>query len=785
MRAERVERGRLQSAWVRYSFGVLMVALALGTKVLVSPLTGWGAPYVLFFAAMLVTSLFAGTGPGILVLLICMPLGAYLFVVRSGTPASEAFSQAFLFLLDGVVILYLTALTRKRRETLDTANHELSVLRDDAETAINRTREVIELAPDAYFLADLDARFTDANQAACRMLNYRRDELVGKTIFDIIPPEAASRLKVVRDQLLVPGATHQAEWELVGANGSLVPVEVSANILADGRWQAFIRDITERKHIEDQRKLLLAREQEARRQTELTNAQLRESEERFRLTIDGAPIGMALVEFDGHFVRVNRALCEITGYSADELTALRFQDITHPDDLDKDLTIAKRLAGGEIPRYQFEKRYIRKDKKTVDVLLSVSTLHRDGEARSYFITQVEDITERKRAEHALRLSEAKFSGIVSIAADAIISVDPEQRITIFNAGAEKIFGYRAADVIGSQLERLIPERFRSAHREHFAAFVASDEAARTMGTRRDIFGLRKDGHEFPAEGSISKIAVGDQRFFSVVLRDITERKQVEAALQRAVSARDDMLRIVAHDLRNPLSAIMMQASAMERPWGEPERRDPQPRQVIMHAATRMNQLIQDLLDVALAETGRLRISPKRISASDLVRDAVAMEEPIAAAAEQTIRFHIQEGVGDMWGDRQRLLQVFENLIGNAIKFSKAGGSIVVSAAMQQDEVRFSVSDTGAGMAPETAERVFDRFWHAAGVKRAGAGLGLAIVKGIVEAHGGRVWLDTDLGRGSTFFFTIPVSPRQPPSAGPTRSREGGRRSRDRSARAKR
>src|SRR4029077_14873263 len=153
------------------------------------------------------------------------------------------------------------------------------------------------------------------------------------------------------------------------------PVEVSANILRDGRWQAFVRDISERKRIE---------------------RTLQESEERFRLTVDEAPIGMALVALDGRFVRVNRALCELIGYSSDELTGLTFQAITHPDDLDGDLALLGQLNRGEIPRYQLEKRYISKDGMIVDIMLSVSILcDREGTAL-YYIAQIEDITERKR-----------------------------------------------------------------------------------------------------------------------------------------------------------------------------------------------------------------------------------------------------------------------------------------------------------------------------------------------------------------------------------------------------
>ncbi|HEY7235064.1 MAG TPA: PAS domain S-box protein [Gemmatimonadaceae bacterium] len=911
MRVEDLVRGdvRVEGTIARYAVGVGSVAAALILRMLLTPLTGRGAPFVLFFAAMLVTSLLAGLGPALVALLISLPLASFVFVVSAGYSISQAAFQAALYLVDGLIIIYLTTLATRRRQNLQDANRMLQSANEERVRALTRMRETIDLAPDAYFLADLGARLTDVNQAACRLLGYDRDELVGKTIYDIIPREDAARLNAVKIELLKPGRVIKSEWSLKLKDGTFVPVEVSANILPEGRWQAFIRDISERKRIEDvrqvfvalldnssdfigiadptgkpiyvnaagrrmvglpadfpveqlqiqefypaelrsfvadeilktmiergqwsgetqfrnfrtntpipvsdthfmirdakgerilgmgtvtrdisearriadEREKLLAQEQLARQQAESANTQLRESEERFRLTLEGAPIGMALAALDGRFVRVNQALCEITGYSADELTQMKFQDITHSDDLDTDVGLADKLARGEIPRYQLEKRYVRKDGSLVDVMLSASVLRAQDGAARYYIKQAEDITARKRALDALRLSEAKFSGIVSIAADAIISVERDQRITIFNEGAERIFGYAKDEVIGTTLDRLIPERFRAAHRDHFAGFAAGEESARTMGERREIFGLRKNGEEFPAEASISKVSVNGAMLLSVVLRDVTSRKSVEEALRRAVTARDDVLGIVAHDLRNPLSTIMMQASLLERPGPEPERRDQTPRLVIARSTARMNHLIQDLLDVAVVEAGQLlKVERERLSVADLVRDAIETQATLASSSGLDLRADVGQDVHDIWGDRHRLLQVFENLIGNALKFTAEGGRVTVGAVLKDKEVVFSVADTGSGIAPESLTHVFDRFWQASTrAGRLGAGLGLPITKGIVEAHGGRIWVESTLGRGTTFFFTIPSLTADESPSGVKRPLESTRRKDERRTR---
>ena len=715
-RRRSLEGFRIRSALGRYSFAIAMVLAGLGLRLLLTPLTGRGAPFALFFSAALVTSFVAGVGPALLVVAISVPLALYLFVLPAGYPTHQALFLAALYAANGLIIVYVTVLMRR---------------------AQSRVSDTLELAPDAYFLADLRGRFITVNEAACRLLGYEQNELIGKAIFDLIPLDQATRLDERKTALLRPGSVLTDEWVLKRKDGTFVPVEVSANILEEGRWQAFVRDISERRRDE---------------------ARLRESEERFRLTIDEAPIGMALVALDGRFERVNRVLCEITGYSADELTRLTFQDITHPDDLATDVEAARRLAAGEITRYQREKRYIRKDRSIVDIMLNVSILRdADGRTRSY-ISQIEDITARKRADRALRSSEAKLSGIVSIAADAIITVDPQQRITIFSEGAERIFGYAKNEVIGTQLERLIPDRFRAVHHKHFARFAESTDTARTMGERTAIFGLRKNGEQFPAEASIARVTTGDATLFSVVLRDVTARKATEEALKRAIAARDEVLGFVAHDLRNPLSAILMQATLLERPAPDPERRDQKAKELIIRSAKRMNRLIQDLLDVATMEAGQFKVESSRLSASDLVGEAVEAHEMPAAASSVELRVDVPDDVPAIWGDRNRLLQVFENLISNAIKFTAAGGSITVAASPRNSDVLFSVADTGAGIDQEHLAHIFDPFWQAATrERRLGAGLGLPITRGVVEAHGGELWVESHVGQGSTFFFTIPIA----------------------------
>ena len=190
-----------QKTIFRYLFSVVAVASAFALRMWLVRLTGMGAPFVMFFAAVLVTSLLAGVGPGICALLISMPLASYTFVMRAGYPRFQTFFQALLFATDGSVVIYLTYLMKKGRQALQEANQQLRQANEEITKSMARTREVIELSPDAFFQADLEARFTDVNQAACRLLGYDRDELLGKTVFDVIPLEDAARLKAIRAEL--------------------------------------------------------------------------------------------------------------------------------------------------------------------------------------------------------------------------------------------------------------------------------------------------------------------------------------------------------------------------------------------------------------------------------------------------------------------------------------------------------------------------------------------------------------------------------------------------------
>ena len=226
--------------------------------------------------------------------------------------------------------------------------------------------------------------------------------------------------------------------------------------------------------------------------------------------------------------------------------------------------------------------------------------------------------------------------------------------------------------------------------------------------------------------------------------------------EASIDAREQVLKIVSHDLRNPLHTISMCASLMLELPMPPEKQAEQ-LQRIRRAGERMNRLVQDLLDVAKLEAGRVAINARLVAVGPLVNEAVSMLAPLAE--EQGLRLDavVADGLQQIVADEGRVIQVLSNLVGNAVKFTPAGGTITIRAEDAPGGVRFSVSDTGVGMTPEQLSKLFGQIWQANPADRRGIGLGLSIAKGIVEAHGGRIWVESQPGVGTTFHFTLSSS----------------------------
>jgi PAS domain S-box-containing protein len=376
-------------------------------------------------------------------------------------------------------------------------------------------------------------------------------------------------------------------------------------------------------------------------------------------------------------------------------------------------------------------------------------------------TQVGRVIERARAEEALRLSEAKFAGIISISSDAIVSIDEDQRIVFYNQGAEQTFGYAAEQVMGERVEMLIPEQHRADHEARVREFGDSPVAARRMGERGQISGCRWSGEVFPADASISKLEVDGKRLYTAVLRDVTERVRAEDALARQAQelARsnadlEQFAYVASHDLQEPLRMVASYTQLLARRYRG--KLDDDAHEFIGYAVdgvTRMQALIGDLLAYSRVGKGGGAVERADLEAVfqrtlDVLRTAIDESgAQVTAGPLPTVE-----------ADPVQMGQVLQNLVGNGLKFHRAEPPRVhVSAERKDEEWVISVRDDGIGIAPEYAQRIFVIFQRLhTRAEYAGTGIGLAICKKIVERHGGRIWVESAEGQGSTFFFTLPA-----------------------------
>jgi PAS domain S-box-containing protein len=368
---------------------------------------------------------------------------------------------------------------------------------------------------------------------------------------------------------------------------------------------------------------------------------------------------------------------------------------------------------------------------------------------------------------AALLSAAQLQGILSIADDAIICLNSQQQVMLFNQGAERVFGYHAWEILGQPLDILLPDTARHHHSQYVEDFRRRPETARRMAERREICGRRRNGELFPAEASISKLEVDGQLIFTVILRDGTERRQREADLQHArevaesaVQAKSMFLANMSHELRTPLNAVVGMTSLLLNTQITDEQRDYA--ETIRASGEALLTIINDILDYSKIELGKLEIERQPFDLRRCIEESLDLISPQAAERDINLAYFIDDSVpATLISDVTRLRQIIVNLLSNAAKFTHKGEIVVSVTATQLDagrvEVQFSVKDTGIGIPPDRASSLFQSFTQVDASttrKYGGTGLGLAISKRLAEIMGGHMWLESTLGDGSTFFFSI-------------------------------
>lgn len=665
----------------------------------------------------------------------------------------------------------------------------------------SRYRSLVDGALDPVLIADASGRWVMANPAAESLLGFERDELLHVSFAETV---ANGLEQAVVDSCGLPLASGwQGGLLLRGKNGKLLPVEGWTIRLHDDAGNAcalFVRSTYDHSAqaavgaalpapeasatssaTEISRGLRLvdwsgiaeqtraAAELQAAKATAIdANRALNESEARFRGAFDAASIGMALVAFDGRFLQVNPALCGIMGYNEEELLAKTFPEITHPDHLDTDQAMVQQLLSDEIPTYQIEKFYQRKQGEEICGRLTVSLVRDPAGTPLYFVSQVQDITPFKAAGAALRAAEERYRTLV------------EQTPAAVYVNAAGALGH--AVYVSPRIETLLgvtPEEWISSP-DVWARYIYPDDRERILGeiavanesaekVLLEYRFLRRDGrvvwvHD---EAALVRDEAGNRQYWQGILLDITDRKLAEEELRAAKEAAEEASRLksaflsmATHELRTPLTIISGYVELLAESAKVHLTADEQEYLESAQAGTRtLTALIDDLLDLARIEAGRMDLVIRPVDVSEAVERVRRMVVAQADAKGLDLRTTVAPDVPLIAADVNRFVQVLLNLFGNAVKFTEQGhvhGIVCCSGA----GVEIAVIDSGIGIAPEALPRIFDEFRQAeSGTTRrfGGTGLGLAIARRLVSMHGGTIAVESEVGVGSRFVLWFPAA----------------------------
>jgi len=652
----------------------------------------------------------------------------------------------------------------------------------------------------------LDEQWISVNQRYCEITGYSREEILTFKVEQLTHPEdVEASLEFIRRIRSGELPEYRMEKRYVRKNGAVIWVHLTVSIVRSATGAplylvAFIEDITQRREAQS----------EASRSLSL-----------LRATLESTADGILVVDLNGKILSFNQKVADMWGIppevfaSGDDQRAINMalEKLVNPDDF-----VAKMM---ELYRHPDESSYDvlgLKDGRTFERYSQPQLIDDVPVGR---VWSFRDVTSRRRAEEqeielvqeqAARAEAENSQKRASLLAEAsrVLSASFDYQTTLaalVRLAVPALADYCALDIVEAEdtFERIgeahvdpaKSQLLREVARFPKSALTARHPLMRVMATGAPVLeaditpafiraSFAEAGQRRVVEaleprslicvplvasgkplGALTLVTSGSGRHYEIadlsLAADLARRAAIvveHARLfheaQQATRARDDVLAVVAHDLRNPLNTVTMAVSLMLETT--PPERVEERRQVeiLRRAADRMNRMIQDLLDVNRMESGRLTTDLKPELPATLINDTIDMLRPLAAGSTIRLEAHIEDDLPAVMADASRVQQVLSNLVGNAVKFTPRSGRITVCAEHIDGEVRFGVIDTGPGIPAEQLPHIFGRFWQAKSDHR-GIGLGLAIAKGIVEAHNGRIWVESHVGLGSTFYFTLPTA----------------------------
>jgi PAS domain S-box-containing protein len=527
---------------------------------------------------------------------------------------------------------------------------------------------------------------------------------------------------------------------------------------------------------------------------------LRESEERYRVTFEQAAVGVAHVSLQGKWLRVNQRLCDIVGYTREELLGMNFVDITHPEDLGTDVELRQRAGSGNLDCFTREKRYIRKDGSVVWTTLSVSLVRTAKGQPSHFISVTQDISRRKDAEHQLedrarqqrqlyQLTDAMnraggLEAIFEAALDVIVNGLAAPRASILLADQDRVVRFKAWRGLSSEYRAAVEGHFpwslddrnpqticiediRQVELEPTLRQTIESEGIGSLAFIPLVYQERLLGkfmvyysgpHAFTRHELELAQTIGAQLAFAIERRRTDEAlREAKEQAEAANRAKDRFLAVLSHELRTPLTPVVMTVTAMEQSKDLPEHLREELSMVRRNIDLEA-KLIDDLLDLSRVASGKLRLHMEPLRIHEVLQHVVGSCASEAQRRQLTVECTYSAAEDCVHGDSARLQQVFWNLLKNAIKFTPQGGRVAIRTASGDGRLRVEIADTGVGISPDVLPRLFNAFEQGNGrVTRqfGGLGLGLAIAKMVVDLHGGSIRASSaGEGEGSTFVVEL-------------------------------
>jgi PAS domain S-box-containing protein len=653
----------------------------------------------------------------------------------------------------------LEARTRRLQQQSDELEHTIAERKQalaSLREADARYRALVEELPLVSYVSSLDKPgFSSYVSPQLEpLLGYSPEEWLATPglFWDLVHPEDAERVRREHKVGYAKGATFSTQYRLRARDGRELWIEDQIRVIHDSEGrpaqaQGFLIDITARKRSE---------------------TALSENEERFRTLVANIPGVVFRCDIDSDWTMefLSDAIEDLVGYpAADFVGSLvrTFASVIHPEDR-KPLEDQVAASLADSRPYTTSYRVIHKDGTYRYVIeRGQAILGADGNMR--LDGAIFDVTETRQADN----ERLKLAAIVESSDDAIMSADIDGTVTSWNRGAEQIFGYTAAEMIGRSLSVIGPDDEPQEPLDRLAAVVEMGEG-RYEATRR-----RKDGSLVDVSLTVSAVRNADGEVLSVaaIVQDITERKRVEqerAEFTRALEIRneqlleldrlkDEFVALVSHELRTPLTSIRGYLELVLDGEAGPVTEDQhQFLRIVERNANRLLDLVGDLLFLAQIEAGKLALDLGAVDLAALAAESVESSRPLAEEKAITLTLATSP-LPLLAGDRARLGQLLDNLVSNAIKFTPEGGRIDVRASSNRGSAVLEVRDTGMGIAAEEQEHVFERFFRTSRATEQaiqGTGLGLAISKAIVQAHGGRITLASTEGEGATFRVSIPI-----------------------------